>query len=65
MKTLTAIFTPTVRAWIYRIIVSAAPLVVFYGLMTQEAAALWVALVATLLGNGLAVMNTSTKDPEA
>lgn len=65
MKTITNIFTPTVRAWIYRIILSAAPLVVFYGLLTQEAAALWVALVATLLGNGMAVANTTTKDPES
>lgn len=65
MKTITDIFTPKVRAWIYRIILSAAPLVVFYGLMTQEAAALWVALVATLLGNGMAAFNTSTKDPES
>jgi hypothetical protein len=62
---MSTIFTPKVRAWIYRIIVSAAPLAVFYGLLTSEAAALWTALIATLLGNGLAALNTSTKDPES
>lgn len=61
MNKLINFFTPTVRAWIYRVLVSAAPLVVFYGLMTQEAIALWIALVATFLGTGLAALNTTTK----
>jgi hypothetical protein len=61
LKKLISIFTPEVRAWIYRILVSAAPLVVFYGLMTQEAVALWIALVATFLGTGMAALNTSIK----
>lgn len=62
MKKLTDIFTPTVRAWIYRVLVSAAPLVVFYGLMTQQAAALWIALAATFLGTSMAAINTSIKN---
>lgn len=62
MKKLFEILTPQVRAWIYRVLVSAAPLVVFYGLMTQEAVALWIALVATFLGTGMAALNTSTKN---
>lgn len=65
MNKLIAFFTPQVRAWIYRILISVAPLVVFYGLMTQEAVALWIALVATFLGTGMAALNTSTKNDDA
>lgn len=51
------------RAYIYRIIVlGVSPLAVFYGLATAEEAALWVALIANILGVSMAMANTSTKD---
>lgn len=49
------------RAYIYRILLGASPIVVFYGLATAEEVALWIALVANVLGISLAVANTSTK----
>lgn len=48
------------RAYIYRALVAAAPIVAFYGIATETELALWLALAGTLLGNGLAVANTST-----
>lgn len=49
------------RAWIYRVLIAAAPLLVVYGVVDNETAPLWVALGAATLGNGLAAVNTSTK----
>lgn len=49
------------RAYIYRIVLGLSPLAVFYGLVTSEEAALWVALIANALGVTLAAANTSTK----
>ena len=49
------------RAYIYRIVLGFSPIAVFYGLVTSEEAALWVALIANALGVGLAAANTSTK----
>lgn len=49
------------RAWVYRICLAIVPLAVLYGVVTDEQAAAWVAVVSALLGNGLATLNTSTK----
>lgn len=49
------------RAWIYRVLLAVSALVVGYGLVTSEEAALWLAVAAAVLGNGLASANTSTK----
>jgi uncharacterized membrane protein len=55
--------TEKTRAYIYRIVIAASPIVVFYGLATAEETALWVALIANALGVALAVANTSTEAP--
>ncbi len=54
--------TETTRAYIYRVLLGLSPIVVFYGIVTAEEAALWLALIANALGVTLAAFNTSTKD---
>lgn len=51
----------TTRAWVYRGLLALVALAVVYGLVTDEQAAAWVAVVSAVLGNGLAVVNTTTK----
>ena len=48
------------RAYIYRILLAVQPLVVAYGLLTDELAALWVGVASAVLGAGLATLNTDT-----
>ena len=48
------------RAWIYRVLVGAAPLAIAYGAVSESTAPLWLALGANVLGFGLASANTST-----
>ena len=47
---------PAIRAWLYRIIAAAGPIVVFYGLMSADEAALWTGLGATILGTPTATL---------
>jgi hypothetical protein len=42
--------TPIVRKWIYGVMTASAPLVVFYGIATQQEITLWIAFAATALG---------------
>lgn len=49
------------RAWIYRILTAAVPLLITYGVVDEQAAPLWIALGGAVLGTGLASLNTSTK----
>lgn len=49
------------RAYIYRVLVAVAPIVVFYGWASGEEVALYLAAAATILATGLAAANTSTK----
>lgn len=49
------------RAWIYRVLVAAVPVLIAYGVLDEATAAVWVGLAAAVLGVGLAVANTSTK----
>ena len=49
------------RAWIYRVLTAAVPLVAAYGLIDGRTSALWVSLIAAILGTSLAAYNTSTK----
>lgn len=49
------------RAYLYRILLAALPLLTAYGVVAEEMVPLIVALVAAVLGVGLAVGNTSTK----
>ena len=48
------------RAWLYRILVAAVPLLIAYGALDESVAPLWVALAGSVLGLGLATANTST-----
>ena len=50
-----------VRAYIYRVLVAVAPLLAFYGVISEQEIALWLTVVATVLGVGLAAANTPTK----
>lgn len=52
------------RAWLYRVLLTLQPLIVAYGVASSEQAAMWVAVVAAVLGTGLASANTSTKTTE-
>lgn len=52
-----------VRAYIYRVLVAAQPILTVYGIIDDQAAALWLGLAAAVLGLGLATANTSTKPP--
>jgi hypothetical protein len=48
------------RAYLYRVFLALVPLAGGYGLIEESEAGLWTALVAAILGVGLAVANTST-----
>jgi len=52
------------RAYIYRVLTAAVPLVTAYGIIDQRTAALWLGVIGALLGIGLASINTSTKGPD-
>jgi len=45
-----------VRAWLYRIGTAVVPLLVFYGVLAENAAALWVGLLGAVLGFGQSAM---------
>jgi hypothetical protein len=49
------------RGYVYRGLVGTAPLLVGYGLLSGEEAALWLACAASWLGVGVAAYNTPTK----
>lgn len=48
------------RAYLYRVAGGIGLVVGGYGLMSDAKVALWLGLVSTVLGNGLAAANTST-----
>lgn len=48
------------RAWLYRVVVAVAPLAVLYGVLDDQAAALWLGVAATVLGTGTAALHTPT-----
>ncbi len=47
------------RAWVYRVVTAALPLLTAYGVVTEEKVPLIVALVAAVLSTGMAARNTS------
>ena len=51
------------RAYIYGLMIAAAPVVVYYGLASVEETGLWIALGGVALGvtNGVALANTGAK----
>lgn len=46
------------RGWIYRVATALGALAIFYGAATEAEVALWIGLVTTTLGSGLASVNT-------
>jgi hypothetical protein len=48
------------RAWLYRVLLAASAAAIVFGLITEEEGAAIVPILAALLGNGLATVNTST-----
>lgn len=50
-----------VRAWIYRIQVAVGLVLLYYGYTTDEEWAVWTGAINSLLGNGLAARNSSTR----
>ena len=47
------------RAWVYRVITAALPLLTAYGVVADEVVPLYLALAAAVLGTGMAARNTS------
>lgn len=52
------------RAWLYRMVVAALPLLVFYGVAAEEEIALWAGVIAAFLSTGTAALHTPTRTPE-
>lgn len=49
------------RAYIYRVLLAALPLLTLWGVVSEEDAPLYVGLAAAILSVGLAAKNTSTE----
>lgn len=49
------------RAWGYRVVTAAVPLLTAYGVVADQMTPYWVALGAAVLGTGTAAANTPTK----
>lgn len=56
-------FTPRVRQWFYGVLTMAMPLLIGYGVLDNQQAALWVALAGAVLGLGTAGLHTPVKSP--
>jgi hypothetical protein len=52
-----------VRAWLYRVLTAFVPLLITYGVVSEQASVLWISLIASVLGTGTATVYTSTKKP--
>lgn len=50
--------SPTVRRYVYGVAVAALPLLIAYGVLTEEHAPLWVAALGAVLVPGMAWANT-------
>lgn len=55
---------PGVRGYLYRVLVAAATVAAGYGLVTSQELAVWLGLVATVLGTGTAAWFTPTRSQE-
>ena len=55
---------PRVRQWVYGIALAALPLLIAYGIVDDQTAALWAAVIGAVLVPGLAVINTGRDVPE-
>ena len=52
------------RKSLYLVSLAAIPLLVFYGVITEDSAPLWIALVGSILAPTMALTHMSPKDPE-
>lgn len=55
--------SPTVRRYIYGVAVAVMPLLIVYGVLAEEHAPLWLALVGAILIPGMAWANTTPLPP--
>ena len=53
------------RKWLYGISLAAIPLLVAYGVVSEDAAPLWVALVGSVLAPSLALSHLTPEEDEA
>lgn len=52
-----------VRAWVYRVATAVMPLLIAYGIVDDQKAAMWIGVATAVLVPGLAAANTSrTRD---
>lgn len=52
--------TPSVRRWLYGVLVALIPLLIAYGVVEETTAPLWVALASSVLGTTTALLHTPT-----
>lgn len=50
--------TPTVRRWLYGVLVALVPLLIAYGVVEETTAPLWLALASSVLGTTTALLHT-------
>lgn len=53
--------TPERRAWLYRLVSAAMPLLVLYGVAAEHDVAVWLGVAAAFLGTGTAALHTPTR----
>lgn len=58
----TKFLTPDVRRWMYRVLLALLPILAAYGKIAESDVPLIVALVAAVLGIGVAEVNTPSPD---
>lgn len=51
-----------IRVWVYGIAIPLLPLLVFYGVISENAAPLWLAAIGGVLTPGLALANVPKRD---
>ncbi len=61
---LTYLTSRSVRKSLYLVSLAAIPLLVFYGVITEDAAPLWLALVGSILAPSMALAHMPPKDTE-
>lgn len=55
------VLAPAIRSWIYSVLTPLAALVAFYGIATEEEAALWTAIVLAAIHGGTAIAYRPTR----
>ena len=58
---MTRLLTPAARSYLYGIALAVLPLLVYFGIVTEDDAPLWIALVGAILVPGVAFANRPTK----